>query len=358
MEIIAYYLPQYHSIKENDEWWGKGFTEWTNVAKARPLFKGHEQPHIPADLGFYNLLNIDDQKAQIRYAKDAGISAFCYWHYWFGNGRLLLEKPIKNVLNNKEIDLPFCFGWANESWQSKVWSSNGMSRGKVLMEQLYLGDDDILNHFNYLKPYLLDSRYYRIKGRPVFTIYRPYQLKNAQHFLETFNRLIKESGIADSFYFIGHTIDDKEIGDLLSLYDAVNIVRVGCYRYDKELIKRITFRLFRYKVFNTPLVLQYKKLINYFSKEIDRNERVIPTLIPSWDHTPRSGKKGVVFQGSNPILFEEHVNRVYSMVKDKKEPIVFLKSWNEWGEGNYIEPDTKYGIQYLNVLSKINSKDE
>lgn len=364
MEIIAYYLPQFHAIPENDEWWGKGFTEWTNVAKARPLFKGHEQPHIPADLGFYNLLHTDVQKAQIELAKEAGVTGFCYWHYWFGNSHQLLEKPIKNVLEHKELDFPFCFGWANESWQAKVWSSRDTCKGNVLIEQLYPGDEDIDKHFDYLESYLQDKRYYRIEDRPVFVIYKPYLLPDIVYFKNYFNHLIKKSGIAESFYFIGYTVNDKEIDDLSQKLDAVNIVRTGCYRFDKSLIQRIPLSLIKYKCLNYPLILPYKKILKFFSKSVDKEENIIPTIIPNWDHTPRSGKKGVVFYKPTPELFAEHVDNVLDSIKNKKNQVAFIKSWNEWGEGNYMEPDTKYGKAFietlricLNKLSDCNSFD-
>lgn len=356
MEIIAYHLPQYHSIPENDHWWGKGFTEWINVAKARPLFRGHYQPNIPADLGFYNLSHYEDQKAQMTLAKQAGVTAFCYWHYWFGKDNLLLQKPTENLLVHPDLDLPFCFGWANETWMAKVWNNNGITKGKVLIEQKYEGEDDIIAHFNYLRPFISDKRYYRVNNRPVFVVYRPFQLPNAKHFIDSFNQLIKESGIADNFYFIAHTLNDDEIPDLLEVFDSVNIVRVGCYRFDKNLIKNIKWPLFNYKFLHKPLILKYKKLIRYFSKDIDKDERVIPSIIPSWDHTPRSKNKGVVYQGSTPELFEEHLNTVFNIVSHKTNQLVFLKSWNEWGEGNYMEPDLKNGDSYIKVLRKVLSK--
>lgn len=348
--IVAYYLPQYHAIPENDEWWGKGFTEWTNVAKARPLFRGHRQPHIPADLGFYNLLHTDDQLAQIKVAREAGITAFCYWHYWFGDGKLLLEKPIKNVLEHSELDMPFCFGWANESWMAKVWSEDVSAKGKVLIEQSYPGDNDIIAHFEYLKPYLQDHRYFKIEGKPVFVIYRPYSLPDQRHFISLFNKLIKDNGIADKFYFIGHTVKDTDIINLLKIYDAVNIVRYGCYRYDLDLVKKIPLELFKYKVLKQPLAIKYKKIIKHLSLPIDRNEKVIPTIVPNWDHTPRSGRRGSVYTDVTPELFEWHVRDVISKVRDKQNKVVFLKSWNEWGEGNYLEPDIDNGHTFLEVL--------
>jgi hypothetical protein len=356
MEIIAYYLPQYYPFKENNEWWGEGFTEWTNVGKAKPLFRGHYQPKVPADLGYYDLRMAETKEKQVRLAKEAGVTAFCYWHYWFGNGRVLLDLPMRQVLDTGKPDFPFCLGWANESWMSKIWNPDGTVEGKTLMEQLYPGDDDIVNHFNYIKRAIEDKRYLRIDNKPVFVIYKPMQYPEVRHFMAIWNRMIKEAGIADAFFFIGHTINATEIKKLKSLgFDAVNIVRIGEYRYNKNVVKRIPFELFKFKILHRPLVLNYSFISKYFIDEsVESEDDIFPTLIPNWDHTPRSGNLGSLFKNSTPELFEKHVRKVLEVVKKKKKyrQIVFLKSWNEWGEGNYMEPDLKYGKGYIRVLKK------
>jgi len=356
MQIIAYYLPQFHPFKENDEWWGKGFTEWTNVKKAKALFPGHEQPKTPADLGYYDLRDADIKEKQVALAKEAGVTAFCYWHYWFGNGRVLLETPLQQVLDSGKPVFPFCLGWANESWLAKTWNTNGTFTGKVLMEQLYPGEEDIVNHFNYIKRALADKRYLRIEGKPVFVIYKPLLHPDLQHFMNVWNKLILESGIADGFYFIGHTVNSAEIATIRQLgVNAVNIVRYGEHRYNAKVTRRILFRLFCYKVFKFPLVLNYSFISKYFiNKEIDTDEDIIPTLIPNWDHTPRSGRRGYVFHHATPELFQRHAEQALEVIKGKhsSRQILFLKSWNEWGEGNYMEPDTRYGKGMIKALAE------
>ena len=351
MKVIAYYLPQYFPFKENNDWWGEGFTEWTNVGKAKPLFKGHYQPKVPADLGYYDLRIPEVREKQAKFALEAGITGFCYWHYWFGNGRRLLDKPFKEVLESGKPDFPFSLGWANESWKAKVWNYNDSKKDKLLMEQLYPGIDDIKAHFYEILPALKDKRYIRIDNKPIFVIYKPFLLPNANEFIKVWNKLAIENNISEGFFFIGHTLNIAEKSKILNLgFDAVNIVRTGEHRWNNQVIKRIPYKLFKFKFLGKPLKLNYSFISKFFDNSVDSEENVIPTLIPNWDHTPRSGKKGVVFYNSTPKLFKKHVQRILNRIKNKKTKIIFLKSWNEWGEGNYMEPDLKYGKGYLNSL--------
>ena len=351
MEIIAYYLPQYYPFEENNKWWGEGFTEWTNVGKAKSLYKGHDQPKIPADLGYYDLRMPQVREKQVELAIESGVTGFCYWHYWFGNGKQLLDFPIKEVLSSGKPEFPFCFGWANESWKAKVWNIEDTSGDKTLMEQLYPGFEDIEAHFFSILPALKDKRYIKIDGKPVFVIYKPLLLPNASEFIKIWNKLAKENNLSDGFFFIGHTVNIKEKAEIIKFgFDAVNIVRTGEHRYNKDVIKKISYKLFKYKILGKPLILNYSFISKYFVQNAEKEEDLIPTIIPNWDHTPRSGKKGVVFHNSTPKLFKKHVYRVLEIVKNKKRKVVFLKSWNEWGEGNFMEPDLKNGKQYIKAL--------
>ncbi len=357
MKIIAYYLPQYHPFKENNEWWGEGFTEWTNVGKAKALFRGHFQPKVPSDLGYYDLRLSEVREKQVKLAKEAGVYGFCYWHYWFGNGKQLLELPFNEVLNSGTPDFPFCLGWANESWKAKVWNNEDTTKDVLLIEQLYPSKEDIEKHFYSILPALKDKRYITIEDKPLFVIYRPLLLPNAKEFITTWNTLAKENNIADGFFFVGHTSIDEERFEIVKLgFDAVNIVRVGEHRFNKHVIKKIPFQLFKFKILGKPLKLNYSFISKYFTNDIDKNEDVIPTIIPNWDHTPRSGKKGVVFHNSTPRLFKKHAKIVIDLVKEKERQIIFLKSWNEWGEGNYMEPDIKYKKQYIEALAELTKK--
>ena len=358
VEIIAFYLPQYHPFKENDEWWGKGFTEWTNVGKARPLFKGHYQPHVPADLGYYDLRLPQVREEQVKLAQEAGVYGFCYWHYWFGNGKQLLNLPFDEVLKSGTPKFPFCLGWANESWQSKIWNKDGAtSVKKVLIEQTYPGVEDYVNHFNSFLNAFKDERYIRIEGRPLFYIYKPFLLPNADQFISLWNKRIKESGVADSFYFVAQFIKENEINELLSMgFDAVTpspMPRIQYYYDNLPKFIRGVKLLYR-KMFNKPVVINYSQAIKKIWKDdIDSLENVIPFIIPNWDHSPRSGNNALVLHDSNPRLFAKLCDEVISNTLNKENRLIFLKSWNEWGEGNYMEPDLKYGKGYIKALKKI-----
>ena len=265
MEIIAYYLPQYYPFEENNKWWGEGFTEWTNVGKARPLFWSHSQPKVPADLGYYDLRMQETREKQVKLAQEAGVTAFCYWHYWFGNGKQLLDLPFKDVLQKGKPDFPFCLGWANESWKSKVWNANDGSKDKILIEQLYPGKKDVEDHFYSILPALLDKRYLRIEGRPVFVVYKPLLLKDCSGFILEWNKLARLNGIPNGLHFIGHTSNIAEKEAILDLgFDSINIVRNGEHRFNKDVIKKILIKLVKFKFFNRPLVLKYDFISQYF----------------------------------------------------------------------------------------------
>mgnify|MGYP003575030531 CR=1 FL=1 len=353
MEVIAYYLPQYYPFKENNEWWGEGFTEWTNVGKAKPLYRKHYQPKVPADLGYYDLRLAQIREKQVELAIEAGVTGFCYWHYWFGEGKRLLDMPFREILNSGKPDFPFCLGWANESWKSKVWNSADAKKDVLLMEQKYPGKNDIENHFFEILPALKDSRYIRIENKPVFVIYKPLLVDNATEFIELWNDLAKMNGFDDGFFFIGHTVDSSEKDIILKMgFNAVNIVRTGEHRFNLNVIKKIPFKLFKFKALKKPLRLNYSFISKYFIQDMDKDENIFPTIIPNWDHTPRSGNYGVVFDNSSPELFKEHVLDAVNAIKNKQESrqVIFLKSWNEWGEGNYMEPDLKFGKGYIKAL--------
>ena len=358
MEILAYYLPQYHATPNNDIWWGKGFTEWTNVAKAKRLFPGHYQPHVPADLGFYNLLDPKVREAQAELAKEAGITGFCYYHYWFDASHKELEKPFEQVVECGKPDFPFCLCWANESWYAKFWSrDNKVASKKLLAEQKYLGEEDNRKHFEYLLEAFKDPRYIKIKGKLLFVIYSPMLFNEFKEFSDLWNKLARENGL-EGFYFVGYTADfNRDYESIISMgFDAVNDSRIldAFFNGGKQtFIKRAINKLIR-SFTRLPNIVSYKKAIKYMVPDVDKKENVYPTLIPNWDHSPRSGHNGTVFTDSTPELFYKHARELLSLVKDKREEnkIVFLKSWNEWGEGNYMEPDLKFGKGYIKALKK------
>lgn len=218
IKVIAYYLPQYYPFKENDEWWGKGFTEWTNVGKAKPLFRGHYQPKVPADLGYYDLRVPEVAEAQAELAKEAGLAGFCYWHYWFGNGRTLLEMPIQRVLNTGKPDFPFCFAWANHSWMNKTFGKGG--NDKMLMEQLYPGEEDNEAHFYHCLEAFKDERYMRYNNCPIFLIFDSEGLPNAKEFINQWNFLIKKRALLKNF-ISSHTFLMNHIVKMLGVKDSI-----------------------------------------------------------------------------------------------------------------------------------------
>jgi len=356
LKIIAYYLPQYYPFKENNEWWGKGFTEWTNVGKAKPLFKGHYQPKVPSELGYYDMRLPLIAEEQAELARIAGVYGFCYWHYWFGDGQELLEMPLKRVLETGKPDFPFCLGWAAESWMAKNWNKDGFTKDVVLMEQRFPGTKDNEEHFyKYLNAFK-DPRYIRIEGRPFFLLYGLKNFTDIQCFMDQWNELIKKNGVADSFYFVGFPNLKKDFDvcervhfDAITIGNLINTsyYKNGLHRKGMRFIERIIGRLRK-----RPIMIDYNEVIDKIWDDKCNDDDFLPTLIPNWDHTSRSGYNGTMFYNTTPELWEKMVKKVITNTKNKKNKIIMLKSWNEWGEGNYMEPDLKYGRQYIDILGK------
>ena len=356
LKVIAYYLPQYHVIPENDEWGGEGFTEWVNVKNARALFKGHKQPNVPVpDLGYYNLLDNEVRRKQTTLAKEAGIDGFCYWHYWFGNGKQLLEKPFQMMLADKSNDHGFCLGWANESWKRKQWNKDG-SGDVTLIEQVYPGMEDDKDHFYAFLDAFKDPRYVKVGKKPVFLIYRPKQHPDLKGFISYWNELAKENGLEYGFCFIA------ELGSVFSKQDIDFYRSVG---FDYTTLERANMRqapfvykcwyVFKNFLLRRPIrVIGYKSLLNWAYTKRDNQLNILPGLCPNWDHSPRSGKKCSILHKSTPELFGKLLKNTLKINKEGKNlPILFIKSWNEWGEGNYMEPDTIWGKQYIETSGKI-----
>jgi len=349
--FIALYLPQYHPCKENDEWWGPGFTEWVNVAKARPLFKGHKQPHIPADLGFYDLRLPETREEQVRLAREAGIEGFCYYHYWFGNGFQLLERPFKEVVESGKPDFPFCLCWANHSWYKKTWDPKSKGNNILLAEQKYLGQEDWYNHFISLLPAFKDNRYIRVNGKLLFLIYDALNFKDVSLFISYWRQLAFNNQLGD-FFFVAEDGDSRNKDNYLSKgFDAIyNCDFLNIHHNLSKLKKAILY--FGRRYLNIPTLFKYKEAIKYMITEDCKDRKVFPTIAPNWDHSPRSGKHAMILTGSTPELFEQLANKAIITVKNKpeEEQIIMIKSWNEWGEGNYMEPDQEFGHGYLRAL--------
>jgi len=342
MEVIASYLPQYFPIPENDLWHEPGFTEWTNVTKAKKLYPGHYQPQIPGELGFYDLRVKETAIRQTELAKEYGVTSFCFWHYWFGNGKKILDWQIEEMIRSQTPDFPFCFGWANESWQG---IDHGVKK-RLLLEQTYPSTSDYEKHFFHCLRAFKDKRYTDVDGKPLFMVYKPFNIPNPSEFIEIWQYLAKSNGLK-GIYFIAQTQFEKEINSLLNLgFDAVNTVRLRdvSIKGTGPVMKIVS------KLFNIPQIYSYKKAIKYMITDEEKRENVIPTIIPNWDHSPRSGKKAMILHNSNPTDFEKLVTKATKVVSKKKRKIIFVKSWNEWGEGNYLEPDRKFKRGFLDAL--------
>ncbi len=360
IRTIAFYLPQFHPIPENDEWWGKGFTEWTNVVKAKPLFKNHYQPKLPTELGLYDLRVPEVREQQALLAKEYGIEGFCYWHYWFGNGKRILERPFNEVLESGKPDFPFCLAWANETWTG-IW--HGLTN-EILIEQTYPGREDYIDHFNNLLKAFKDKRYMRVEDKPIFVVYRPNAIPDIKLFVETFQQQAIENGLK-GVYLIATNVPvdwDAEAKGFSAItpsnHDKLAYVRSeSTIRnfYRKQLNRKKVSKVFK-KIFKQPThVYEYKEAMKWFVRDEDSKSIIYPMVIPNWDNTARSGVNGFVLHNSTPELFKQVMQKAINKVKDlpADKRIVFIKSWNEWAEGNYIEPDRKYGRKYLEVIKEL-----
>lgn len=352
-KILALYLPQFHPIKENDEWWGKGFTEWTNVGKAKPQFRGHYQPRVPADLGYYDLRLPPVREQQVELAREAGVTAFCYWHYWF-NGKRLLETIFQDVLDSGKPDFPFCLAWANHTWRA-IGCTAGNYDPKVLIEQTYPGLEDAKAHFNYLLTAFRDPRYVKIDGKPYLFIYDPIALP--QLYVDTFKKMAKEAGFPGLFLVanVGNAaIKPEEM--TAKGYDAVTYGSVLGHRKAGESFLEKTTKILKSIILQRPKnMYDYTKKCHDWITDVDKRDDVIPQIWSGWDHTPRMGFKGGVFVNYTPKAFANHVREAMQAIKDKPEnrQILMLKSWNEWAEGNYMEPDLKWGKAFITSLRSV-----
>jgi lipopolysaccharide biosynthesis protein len=342
--VIAFYLPQFHPIPENDEWWGKGFTEWTNVAKAQPMFAGHYQPHVPADLGFYDLRLPETRAAQAAMAQAYGIEAFCYWHYWFA-GRRILERPFSEVLKSKEPKFPFCLGWANQTW-SGIWHGNP---DRILIEQTYPGSVDDEAHFRAVAEAFGDDRYLRVDGKPLFYIYRPLAIPEVRRFADLWRTLAHRLGLP-GLYLVGEAgLDWQPEAYGFDASVTVNLPALQGWEPWWHPVARLRWKWHLWR--GLPTVVPFEDVEADIVPPRRPGIRSHPCLLPNWDNTPRSGRNGLVLHGSTPERFRRQVRRAFAIAAGDplEERLVFVKSWNEWAEGNHLEPDLKFGTGYLEV---------
>ena len=349
IRAVAFYLPQYYPTPENDEWWEPGFTEWTRVAKAKQLFKGHYQPRIPKDLGFYDLRVPEVREKQAEMARSAGIEGFCYWHYWFA-GRRLLDRVFTEVLESGKPDFPFCLCWANHSWEAKTWNPN--IPNAMLIEQTYPGIEDYKAHFYAMLPAFKDKRYMTMDGKPIFGVFNPVEFSDFPLFANTWNQLAKKEGL-DGFFFFALAQGTDNLCKCKDFnYDSIVFDKMIDVKNQISWLKRkyhgLLFRLKR------PFPLDYDEYINKSLQDFSNQSSLIPCIVPDFDHSPRSAYRWVIFKNSTPEKWEYLCRKTREIVESRGNGVnlLFIKSWNEWGEGNYLEPDQKYGHAYLDATSR------
>ena len=365
MKVIAFYLPQFHSIPENDEWWGKDFTEWVNMKKAESLFDGHYQPRIPLNKNYYNLLDDNVKEWQVKIAKEHGVSAFCFYHYWF-SGHMLLEKPVEQFLSNKELDIEFCLSWANETW-TNAWVS---SDNKILIEQKYGLKEEWKKHFDYLLPFFKDERYLKEEDKPLFIIYKPDLMECRKEMMEYWNELAKDAGFAGMKFAYQHpayafsNAEDKNIFDYSIEYQPA-YARYWMSEHKKSIISLKTknkiadFMKHKLKISvslrNEVEIVPYEDVWSEIVQHHgDGSGKVIPGAFVDWDNTPRRGNNGSLFSNASPKMFEKYFDRqVKNAIEEYHSDKIFIFAWNEWAEGGYLEPDEKYGYEYLEAIKRV-----
>ena len=354
IKAIAFYLPQYHPIPENDKWWGKGFTEWINVAKAKPLFPGHYQPHLPADLGFYDLRLSEVRQAQADLAREYGIYGFCYYHYWF-QGKRLLDRPFNEVLKSGKPDFPFCLCWANENW-TRTW--DGLEKN-ILIEQNYSEEDD-RQHIQWLVKAFQDPRYIRIEGKPLFLVYRANKIPNPLKTTSIWRDEARKMGIEEIFLCRVESFPDEHQDPTKLGFDAavefqpdyLRIRRVTILGRDKiwQLARKLGLSNNAYR---NNRIYDYSSFVEKILKKREPPYLCFPCVNPSWDNTARRKKDALILTNSTPEIYESWLKFVVkSITKKTGEKLVFINAWNEWAEGNHLEPCQKWGRAYLEATRR------
>ena len=368
-KVIAFYLPQFHSIPENDEWWGQGFTEWTNVKKTLPLFEGHYQPVVPLNENYYDLSDIDVMKWQSSIAKKYGIYGFCFYHYWFG-GKKLLQKPIENFLDDKSIDQKFCLCWANENW-TRCWDG---TENEILIAQNYGVKEEWASHFQYLLNYFKDPRYIFHEDKPLLVIYKPELMPDFDEMIAFWQQMSIESGLKG----ISITSQYNYYGKKSPKSVDYDIYYQPAYLWNSLSKKRFSISTLKY--FTSNISLAFNLIISeYIRKKNSRrnkndsssrllclsydlawksilrlnyNENVFPGCFSNWDNSPRKGNRAIIFRGGSPEKFYKYFSRFIKICKKRNKEKVFIMAWNEWAEGGYLEPDSRNGFGYLEAIRK------
>ncbi len=354
IKAIAFYLPQYHPIPENDEWWGKGFTEWTNVTKAKPLFKDHNQPHLPADLGFYDLRLQESRQAQVELAQKYNIHGFCYYHYWF-NSKRLLEQPVDQILASGKPDFPFCLCWANENW-TRRWDGQDQ---EILIEQVYSEEDDRL-HMQWLAQAFKDSRYIKINGKPLFLVYRVSNMPNPFNTADVWREEAKKLGFEDIYLCNVESIAASHIDPSLIGFDAAIEFQPNWEALGQPLQKGRRWNILRHLKIS-ELAYGKHNIYEYSTVVESQLDAPIPSykrflgVSPSWDNSARRKINAIILRNASPEVYENWLKIVIQRtLEDSKndEKLIFINAWNEWAEGNHLEPCQKWGHEYLMATSR------
>ncbi len=362
-KILSIYYPQYHIIPENEEWWGKGFTEWTNVKRGRSFYPGHYQPREPLDDNYYDLSDLKVLEKHTRMAKRAGISGFCFYHYYFC-GKKLLEKPIENYKDKSNEKFPYCLIWANQSWE-RTWYRTSKD---ILLEQHYGEKEDWERHFYYLLDFFKDERYIKIDDKPVYIIYMPQDIPCKGQLFATWRKLARENGFKGLYLIAMDTFYGRDKHK--SYYSAyMDFEPVSSFRYETSWRKRLmlwkqnhinnveTERTKLQNMIWAKNIFSYSYLCRSIEKKARRNiYKTFPGVFAGWDNTPRQDEAGTIVGGSSPQKFQKHITKMLHIAEKNKKEYVFLNAWNEWSEGAYVEPDKKYGYAYLRALR--NAVDE
>ena len=368
MKIIPLYLPQFHTIPENDEWWGKGFTEWVNVREARPLFEGHNQPRVPLNNNYYDLSDIETLKWQCRIAKEYGIYGFCMYHYWF-NGHLLLEKPMEMLLAHPEIDIKYCISWANHDWTDAWKASN--RQPKVLIAHNFDDEKDWVDHFNYLLPFFKDPRYMTENNKPLMVIYIPNIIRKLKKMLDVWSQMARDNGF-DGLTFIyqsaASSFDNSWDHSLFDYGVEMNPGYVGLANRQKNSsffpkLMKYSHEIKRFLHIRRSLLPQ-KKITEVSKADYDYTwqrilelrplsnaPKMIPCAFTDWDNTPRHKERGYLYQGVSPDKFKSYFKQLIDNTKNFYDTdMIFVFAWNEWAEGGYLEPDEKNGFAFLEAI--------
>ena len=351
-KIIAFYLPQFHTFPENDEWWGKGFTEWTNTKKATPLYDNHYQPRTPLNENYYDLSKKEHIINQMDIAKKYNIYGFCYYHYWF-SGKLLMEKPIE-IMRNLEERINYCFCWANEPW-TRSW--DGLTNN-IIMPQNYTGLEGWNNHFNYLEKFFTDEKYIKIDNKPVFIIYRSNNIPDFDKMVEYFNdRCISLGFSGIEIIEEYNTFQNSPIvsSNKTLYFEPMHTISFGRSFFEK-VFNKLSNKSFNKKRSLSIKRFSYDKIWKHILKKNNKKSTIIPGAFVDWDNTARRGAHSTIITDATPEKFGKYLG--FLLDKTSSE-YVFINAWNEWAEGAYLEPDQKYKYSYLErLLQELVSNDK